>query len=83
MTALVEQPNHNDIVETVLPKQRFSIDQLEAAVKRRIGWVDEVISPFARRKEQNDRALEAKAVRSQKSDPTPSSAALVRKTAQT
>jgi Tfp pilus assembly PilM family ATPase len=62
MTMTVERHNDNDIVETVLPKQKLSIDQLEAAVKRRIGWVDEVVSPFARRKEQRRQSPEAKSI---------------------
>ena len=48
MTALVERNSDSDIVETALPKQKLAIDQLAAALRRRIGWVDEAISPFAR-----------------------------------
>ncbi len=54
MTMLIEGHNDNEIVETVWPKQTWSVDQLEAELKRRIGWVDEVVSPFARRPERAD-----------------------------
>jgi len=60
MTARVERHNDNDIVERVLPRQKLSIDQLEAALKQRIGWVDEVITPFVRRNEQSGQMPEAK-----------------------
>jgi hypothetical protein len=60
MTRLVEPQDDNDVVEKVLPKPKLSIDRLEAALKRRIGWVDEVISPFARRK--SERSAEAKSL---------------------
>jgi hypothetical protein len=40
--------NDNDVIETVWPKETWSLDRLEAALKKRIGWVDEVVSPFAR-----------------------------------
>jgi hypothetical protein len=49
MTMLIEGHNDNEIVETVWPRPTWSVDQLEAELKRRIGWVDEVVSPFARR----------------------------------
>jgi hypothetical protein len=57
----VEGHNDNDIVEKVWPKQTWSIAQLEAALKRRIGWVDEAISPFARRNQHEPQTSEAKA----------------------
>ena len=60
MTARVERHNDNDIVERVLPRQKLSLDQLEAALKQRIGWVDEVITPFVRRNEQSGQMPEAK-----------------------
>jgi hypothetical protein len=53
MTVLLERHNDNDVVEPVLSKQKWSLDRLEAALRRRIGWVDEAISPFARRREQD------------------------------
>jgi hypothetical protein len=56
-----ESHNDNNIVEKVWPKQTWSIAQLEAAVKRRIGWVDEAISPFARRNQQERQTSQAKA----------------------
>jgi hypothetical protein len=49
---MLESHNDNEIVETVWPKEKWSVDQLEAELKRRIGWADEVISPFARRPER-------------------------------
>jgi hypothetical protein len=57
----IESHNDNDIVEKVWPKPTWSIAQLEAALKRRIGWVDEAISPFARRNQHERPASEAKA----------------------
>jgi hypothetical protein len=51
---MVEGHNDNEIVETIWPRPTWSIDQLEAELKQRIGWVDEVISPFARRADRRD-----------------------------
>jgi hypothetical protein len=59
MTVLLERHNDNDIVEPVLSKQKWSLDQLEAALRRRIGWMDEAISPFARRREQDRQTPDA------------------------
>jgi hypothetical protein len=59
----VESHNDNDIVEKVWPKQTWSINQLEAALKRRIGWVDEAISPFARRNQAHQAAVAKAAAR--------------------
>ena len=62
MTTLIKGHNDNDIVERVMPRQKLPIRQLEAALKQRIGWVDEVISPFAQGKQQNRPARQAKSI---------------------
>ncbi len=62
MTMLDEQHNDSDIVETVWPKPKWSVSELEAALKQRIGWVDEVISPFARGGRQTGQPPQAKSI---------------------
>jgi hypothetical protein len=54
---MMEGDNDNDNIEKIWPKEKWSIDQLEAELKRRIGWVDEVVSPFARHPERAAQSL--------------------------